>query len=66
MSIYSCWTDDPSKPRGRPSHDMAQDGWTEDGRRIMRAVESTWAEMRCGHNLRVTDPGCTGCANRSE
>lgn len=60
-------------PRGEASTISVQDGWTEDGRRVMRPHVTEWLTinhegkpMYCGHLMRLTDPQCTGCVNRRD
>jgi hypothetical protein len=38
-----------------------QDGWTDDGRRVMRTHHPRWAAIECGHQTPEADPCCTGC-----
>lgn len=42
-----------------------QDGW-HDGRRRMIELTSEWLPIKCGHIMRLTDPACTDCINRTE
>lgn len=39
---------------------MVQDGWTEDGRRIMKEIPFAMS-TDCRHDKRSTDPRCKGC-----
>lgn len=43
-----------------------QDGWTEDGRRNMIEIKTKWRDVQCGHDMRTTDPNCTGCRWRDD
>lgn len=62
---YGCHSDTlgpiPRGRRGIPA--VAQDGWTEDGRRRMVDYTADWIEMPCGHTTRATDDACAGCSN---
>lgn len=40
---------------------QVQDGWTQDGRRIMRTHKTEWLPMACGHDARAEDPNCRHC-----
>lgn len=51
-------------PRGRTVQYVAQDGWTEDGRRRMVHYATDWLPMTCGHSERSNDTACRGCTNR--
>lgn len=52
-------------PRGRTLEYPVQNGWTEDGRRIMKTNRVEHIEKSCGHEMRETDDACTGCVNRA-
>lgn len=45
---------------------QVQDGWTEDGRRMMKAHTTQWVHVECGHITSATDSACTGCRWRGE
>lgn len=38
-----------------------QDGWTSDGRRVMKVLPSPFAGDRCKFDRRAADPRCAGC-----
>lgn len=59
---YACH----NKPDTAVTTGKVQDGWTEDGRRNMKAHTSRWLDIGCGHSYRVTDPACTGCKWRHD
>lgn len=41
-----------------------QNGWTDDGRRLMIPYQTKWIKtVRCGHITRSSDPHCIGCKN---
>lgn len=68
MSRYAyCYTTDPNaEGTGGPRDTLVQDGWTDDGRRVMVPIRSEWKKLeRCGHMTPETDPECTGCARRT-
>lgn len=29
-----------------------------------RVIKTDWLDKTCGHNLKTTDPACSGCVNR--
>lgn len=72
--VYGCHSDNGDhKPKGRPSNIRVQEGWTEDGRKVMRMHTTEWLThhadgrpLKCGHleELRLKDTQCIGCANR--
>lgn len=39
---------------------LGQDGWAEDGRRIMKEIPFAMS-TDCKHDKRDTDPRCAGC-----
>lgn len=49
------------KPDSYQTTIMVQDGWTDDGRRIMREHTTHWLPIGCGHSYNPTDPACRGC-----
>ena len=51
-------------PRGVGTSMLVQDGWTEDGRRLMVWHYHDPIPMSCGHSDRGEDAACVGCANR--
>ena len=63
MTRNSCHNHPPRD--GRTTH-QAPDGWTADGRRILRTVVTQWQPLQCTHLLPASDPGCTGCRWRNE
>ena len=40
---------------------QGQQGWTEDGRRLMRHYPVAWLPVQCGHEGRAEDEHCAGC-----
>ena len=72
--LYGCHTTEPDNPRGRPNEITVQDGYFESGdgefpkTRTPKFVKITseWLPRKCGHILRITDPACTGCTNRTD
>lgn len=46
--------------------DHVQSGWHDDGTRRLVAIVSNWLPIKCGHIMRLTDPACTDCINRTE
>ena len=60
----------PAQPRGRTrvsvlnSHIDSIGYDMSEQIQIAAPVTTDWAPIACGHNLRVSDPSCTGCANR--
>ena len=71
--VYGCHSDHTGdEPRGGETAMFAPSGYytecTERGA-ILRhqkvvPIRTQWLPMACGHSLRITDPSCTGCANR--
>lgn len=53
-----------TRRRGIPHTYPVQNGWTDDGRRIMRPHTNTPIDTACGHLTRATATGCAGCINR--
>lgn len=65
MTRYGCNTT-ASGPRGQNRILMVQDGWTLDGRRIMRPHTTDWLQIKCGNIEQQglgPDPLCKGCEN---
>lgn len=59
---YACWTLSDEYRRDRPGVTLVQDGWTEDGRRIMVEIQRTPKHgVACGHIPPNPDPACDGC-----
>jgi hypothetical protein len=56
---YGCHNRDTQAARERPL--VVQQGWNQNGTRRMGAHQPQWDNVDCGHNLRATDPACTGC-----
>lgn len=44
---------------------QVQDGWTPDGRRVMKTIPFTMAR-ECMYDLKGEDTGCNGCRHRDE
>lgn len=74
-SIYSCWTDDPNKPRGGTKESWMQNGWRYLHRGtfvtrepVMVRIRTEFLEMKCGALKQegYTDLNCIGCTNRSD
>lgn len=52
-------------PRREARPQLVQDGWTEDGRRVMVEIVSRWIpERQCGHDESNLDTKCVGCVWR--
>ena len=59
---YSCHSDvNGDHPRGRTTTRLVQDGWTDDGRRIMVECTTVRNGQACCHDLRQSDVNCAGC-----
>lgn len=63
--LYSCNSivSGDTRPRGRSSTQWFQDGWTEDGRRIMVQHTTHWSPIQCGTTYEPVMGPCEGCAN---
>lgn len=59
--VYGCHSS-KAGPRGGDREYVAS-SWSANG---SQRIETSWLPISCGHTLRVTDPACTGCANREE
>ena len=57
---YTC-KDHPERTGEHSPQSTVQDGWTPDGRRIMREHQPVWGNVECGHMTSEADPECTGC-----
>lgn len=44
---------------------MVQDGWDEDGKRIMKRIPFRM-ERRCMYDLKKTDESCKGCRHQDD
>ena len=64
MNPYPCWNHEPRN--GDYGAIEVQDGWSRDGRRIMREHQTQWLPVECGHVTATSDPQCTGCRWRDE
>jgi hypothetical protein len=31
---------------------------------LVKEVFTDWRQIKCGHDMRISDPSCTGCFNR--
>ena len=49
------------QPKGNVSVELIQLGWTEDGMRLTKKVETRWLPGGCRHDKREADPACEGC-----
>lgn len=64
---YGCHSEKTGRrKRSDVAVSLQQDGWNLDGTRNTVERKSNWLVNKCGHNLRTTDPACTGCFNRHE
>lgn len=68
MTRYGCHSETSGPgPRSAAQTLSVQDGWTPDGRRVMRTYRPTWLPIKCGHIAQAgkgSDPLCAGCENR--
>lgn len=63
--LYSCNSvmSGDARPRGRPITSLAQDGWTDDGRRRIVEHVTHWKSLKCGTTYEPVMGPCEGCAN---
>lgn len=59
---YGCWNPNPrfSSVQEQKTY-RVQNGWTEDGRRIMEKVPSSDSIYECKYDNRKQDERCNGC-----
>ena len=74
--VYGCHTDSTGHGRRRGGTNTAYMNKSVDRRlrdnrmkpqyidQEIALVTTDWAPIACGHSLRISDPSCTGCANR--
>ena len=62
MTEYNCHNHEPRVLDGRRLDTLeVQDGWTDDGRRRMRAHTTEWLPIECGYTESGDDERCAGC-----
>ena len=59
---YACHDHAPTvRDDARTTRITAQDGWTQDGRRVDCEIITPWLPIECGHDRSADDPRCAGC-----